>query len=489
MSPEMPGGLEWLVFLPPLLAIVLAAFTRDVLAALLAALLVSETLISGFNPGAGFLAAVERSVSTLSDPGNARVLMFCLGVGALLALVRDGGGVAAFVNALAASAVAGGRRRVMALPALIGVAVFIETNLSLLASGVVARDLFDDKKLSRARLAYIIDSTSSPVSVLILLNGWGAYVLALLAPYELADPAATLVATIPLNVYALATMALVAFTILSDRSFGPMRASDARAVRAPATGPLSGYDAPAAAATQPLSEPGAVMNQAAGPAAPEPSHPAYMIVPLAVMIFGILAFLAWTGKGNLLAGSGSQSVLWSVTLAVLVAAVMLRFGRGWRLNALSHTALKGLSELLPAVTILFFSIALGASLKALGVGGVVAGAVDGALPAALLPAAVFLATGVMSFATGSSWGSYAIMVPIGVPLALALGAPPSLVLAAVLGGGVFGDHCSPISDTTVIASLAAGVDHLEHVRTQLPYALAAGAFAVVAYVALGLVLT
>jgi len=146
----------------------------------------------------------------------------------------------------------------------------------------------------------------------------------------------------------------------------------------------------------------------------------------------------------------------------------------------------GMSELLPLVTILLFSLALGSSLSDLGTGPFVAGLVGEFLPVILIAPMLFVAGALMSFSTGTSWGTFAILIPLGVPLIQALGLPPEFILAAILGGGVFGDHCSPISDTSAVSALASGCDLLEHVRTQLPYALFTGALTFVAYIVAGL---
>jgi len=148
---------------------------------------------------------------------------------------------------------------------------------------------------------------------------------------------------------------------------------------------------------------------------------------------------------------------------------------------------EGMGELLPLVTIVLFSLALGASLKELGTGIFIAGLVGEFLPVYLIVPMLFLAGALISFSTGTSWGTFAILIPIGVPLIQVMGLPPSLVLAAILGGGVFGDHCSPISDTTAVSAIASGCDLLEHVRTQLPYALVAGVITLFMYLGVSLV--
>ena len=212
----------------------------------------------------------------------------------------------------------------------------------------------------------------------------------------------------------------------------------------------------------------------------------YMLIPLSIMIFGTLFFMWWTGEGDFTKGSGSKSVLYATFLACLVGYAMMTLSGKFDHKGTMKLGFRGMSELLPLVTIVLFSITLGASLKELGTGVFVAGIVGEHLAQFLIIPALFLAGAIISFTTGTSWGTFAILIPIGIPLVQTLGLPPELVLAAILGGGIFGDHCSPISDTTAISSLAAGCDLLTHVRTQLPYALAVGGVTLFGYTIMGL---
>ena len=446
---------EILTVLPPVLAIIVAMLTRNVYAALGLALLASETLIAGLNPAMGALGSIDRAAAVFASEGNTRVLLFCLLIGALIAWMRDSGGVEAVVSGLMKRGLVSTPRRAALAPALAGTAIFVETNVSLLSSGVLGQRLFDAHGLSRERLAYIIDSTSAPVSALILLNGWGAYALGLVEPYGFESPIGVVAGTIPWNFYALLTLAGVYLTVFTGRVFGPMKTAATKAVLA--------EDEEAVAPTRSI----------------------YMWLPLLTMIGAALGFMAWTGGGNILAGNGSQSILWAVCLAMLVAGVLLAVGKAFPAGGLQARGFAGIAEMVPVVAILFLSIALGDSLRVLGTGTFMAGVAEAFVSPVIVPAVVFVVAGVTAFMTGTSWGTYGIMIPIAMPLAVALGIPPSLALAAVLGGGVFGDHCSPISDTTIIASLAAGCDHIEHVRTQLPYALVAGGIAVAMYLAAG----
>ncbi len=450
--------------MPPVLAILIAAVTRNVYVALGLGLVASETLILGGNPLMGALMSAERSVEVMTDAGNARVLVFCLLIGALIVFMRESGGVDATVGLLDRKGLTSTPRRAGLAPAIAGTLIFVETNVSLLSSGVLGRRLYDTHGISRERLAYVIDSTSAPVSALILLNGWGAYVLTLIQPYGFERPVGVLAGTVAWNAYSILTLLGVYFTVLANRSFGPMRTADAAA------------------------KPGAMELEAAVDHTP-PGRAVHMWLPLLVMVAGSVGFMIWTGKGNILAGSGSKSILWGVCVAIAVAAVMLRATRVFSGAEIQERFFRGLGEMVPPVTILLLAIAFGASLKTLGTGAFMAGVVSDFIPPALVPAAVFVVSGLTAFMTGTSWGTYGIMVPIAMPVAQALGLPPEVMLAGVIGGGVFGDHCSPISDTTVIASLAAGCDHVRHVATQLPYALAAGAGALLVYLVAGIALT
>lgn len=446
--------MAFLSLLPPVLALALAFLTRNVVLSLLAGLAASEFLILGGNPFLTFPATVDRVVAVLLSPGDAQIILFCLLIGGLIALMRQSGGIAATVRGLIRSGAVSTSRRASLATAGAGIVLFIDTNVSLLTSGIMGRPLFDRLGLSRERLAYIVDSTCAPVSVLILVNGWGAYALGLIDPYIESGAVSVVAGSIPLNFYALITVGMVLLTAWTGRVFGPMQAARSRA-----------DDADSNAA--------------------QPTRMAYMLVPVAILVFGTLGFMLWTGQGSLLAGDGARSVLLAVVLATVALILMLTISGRFRGGELTDVTFSGVGELLPATTVILLALALGDSLRALGTGEFIAGLAT-AFPAAFaFPALIFLAAAGTSFAVGTSWGTYGILIPVAMPLALGAGIPPSLMLAAVLGGSVFGDHASPISDTTLIASLAAGCDHIDHVRTQLPYAVAAAAAATVGYLVAG----
>ncbi|MEO0549296.1 MAG: Na+/H+ antiporter NhaC family protein [Pseudomonadota bacterium] len=456
--------MEWLTVLPPVAALVVAVWTRNVYWSLGLAIWLSETLVAGFNPAMGALGSIDRAVGVFGSEGNTRILLFCLIIGALIVYMQRSGGIAAMVERLHSTGLASTPRRAGLVTALSGVIIFVETNVSLLATGVLGRPLFDRLKVSRARLAYIIDSTCSPICVLVLLNGWGAYLLSLMMANGVESPVPVLFQTIALNFYALLTIAGVFATIMLNRTFGAMATADANW-------------------TSPV---GLAEGIPDSDTSVTPSRAVYMGLPMLILVGGALAFMIWTGEGDITKGSGSQSILWAVVLATAAAFAFLAFSQRAK-GELVSIGFQGMGDLLPAVTVIFMALVLGDSLRALGTGDFIAG-VAATIPApGAIPAILFVVAGVTSFTTGTSWGTYGILVPIAIPLAMGAGIPFPLVMAAVIGGGVFGDHCSPISDTTIIASLAAGCDHIEHVKTQLPYALAAGGAATLLYVIAGLI--
>ncbi|WMS86120.1 Na+/H+ antiporter NhaC family protein [Pleionea litopenaei] len=456
--------MSWWTLLPPVLAIALAIWKREVILALLVAIFSAEWLLADFNIALGLLNTTERIVAVFQSAGNTRILLFSLLIGALLMLIQRSGGVSAFVQWVAHKGLANTPRKVGMLPAIMGILIFIETNLSVLTSGILARNLFDKFNMSRERLAFIIDSTCAPVSVLIVLNAWGAYILGLLSDYPISTNQ-VLLSSIPLNFYAVTTLGLVFYTVLTNRVHGPMKRIEHHRREVP-------------------------LEQL------EPAtHKRYMLLPLGTMIGSIIGFMWYTGAAainsaspwqvslseGILNGSGSKAVLWGTVLGLLCAYLLLKFQGKQRHKTLINWSFEGMGRLLGLVTTVLLALALGSSMKALGTGAFVAQMIGEHLPIWTVTPMIFIAAGVISFTTGTSWGTFGILIPIGIPVAQSMGIPAELILAAILGGGVFGDHCSPISDTTIVSSLAAGCDHLDHVKTQLPYALTAGAVTLAGY--------
>ncbi|MGI9627336.1 MAG: Na+/H+ antiporter NhaC family protein [Longimicrobiales bacterium] len=464
---------SWISILPPVLAIILAITTRQVYLSLAGGIWLGWTILSDWNIGAGLAAGIESAVVVLGSAGDARVIMFTLVIGALIATIERSGGVAGFVHWLEHNEWVTDGRRAQLLAWVIGVVVFIESNITVLVAGSVARPLFDRYRISREKLAYIIDSTSAPICILIPLNAWGAYNLGLLSGVGVEDPLGVFLSSILYNFYAFAAVAIAMIVILFKVDVGPMKKAEARAAEGKVLWPNA----------TPMMDEG--IFEATGEA-PIPPRAMNMVVPIAVMVFTMPLGLWVTGAGDLRAGSGSTSVLWAVLAGLGAAWILLLLQRAFSVDELIKVALKGAGGLVPLALILLLAIALGNVADELGTGAFVARVTDGVLPPVAFLPVIFLVSSAIAFSIGSSWGTFAIMIPIAVPAAAMMELDLAPFLAASLSGGIFGDHCSPISDTTIISSMAAATDHVDHVRTQLPYALTGGAIATVGFALLGL---
>jgi tetracycline resistance efflux pump len=463
---------SWVSLLPPVLAIVLAIWTRQVYLSLAAGVWLGWAILHGWNPLTGLAVAIEETVRVLASPGNANVILFTLVIGALIATIEKSGGVRGFIRFVEGRKWVDNGRRSQLMAWVIGLVIFIESNITVLVAGAVSRPLFDRYRVSREKLAYIIDSTSASICILIPLNAWGAYNLGILGGLGVEDPLGVLIGSIPLNFYALGAALLALATAIWGIELGPMRKAEER-TRAGAT-------------EWPESQP--MIDESILSPKPNdriPPRAINMVLPIVTMVVMMPVGLWITGEGDLRAGSGATSVLWAVMTALAVCWILLISQRASTVDELTRVGLKGAGGLVPLALILLLALALGDVANALGTGPYVAQVTAGVLPPVVFLPLVFLVSAGIAFSTGTSWGTFAIMLPIVVPAAMTLGLPLAPFVAAALSGGIFGDHSSPISDTTIISSMAAATDHIDHVRTQLPYALIAAGAATLGFAVVG----
>jgi Na+/H+ antiporter NhaC len=411
-------------------------------------------------------------INVFGDAGDTRVLLFTLNIGALIATIEQLGGVRGFIALLQNRGWVTGAKRAQWLAFFTGVVVFIESNITLLIAGSISRPLFDRFAVSREKLAYIIDATSAPICVLIPLNAWGAVIVSLLASSGIDDPINVFIGSIAYNFYAITAVLVCAFVIARGLDIGPMRKAQLRTLGGELLWPSA----------TPMVDPAVMADQMAHQDSDAAST---MLVPIVTLIITMPVALYVTGDGDISAGSGSTSVLWAVLLALTTVWVLGLVRRQTRIEELMQLFFKGAGGLLPVAMILLFSLALGDIANALGTGIYVAQLAQSAVPMAALLPLLFVLSAFIAFSIGSSWGTFAIMIPLAMQIVLALDVNASIFLAAVLSGAVFGDHASPISDTTVVASMAAATDHIDHVRTQLPYALLSAGIATLAFFAVG----
>ncbi|RUO26420.1 sodium:proton antiporter [Aliidiomarina minuta] len=447
---------SWLSLLPSLLAIAFAIATRRVILALLGGVLLANGLYHSPDILGAALGSVISLSTTLVDTTNLQIWAFTLAIGALFGVLERGGSFAHFVRALEKRQLADSPRKARMFTWLLGVVVFIESNVSIMTSGTTSRPLYDRLGVSREKLAYIIDSTCAPICILIPLNAWGAFNLGLISAQDIANPLLTFAQSLLFNFYAILALLLALWVAWSGWSFGPMRKADARAV------------------PQSLPEQQQAVSYNSGAARGVGLSLLSMIVMVPVMLW-------LTGGGSIVQGSGTTSVLTAVLLALTIATLSSRLTLSTSWSVLALAALNGARRILPLAVILWLAMALGDMTRMLGTADYITSLLDGSMPLWLLLPLIFILSAITAFAIGSSWGTFAIMLPLAIPLALSLGLPPAPFIAAAISGGIFGDHSSPISDTTIIASLAAGTEHIDHVRTQLPYALLAAFLTVILY--------
>ncbi len=445
--------------IPPVVAIVVAVWRKNAILALTVGVVLTWFMHNGLDPIAGVQDTVIGLKEVVLSDGNRRIIIFSLLIGALLVLMKQSGGVNRFIERLAQKNLVTNRRQASLLPSVIGTSIFTDTNLSMFTAGIASQSLFDKYGLSRARLAFLLDSTCSPVSILLLVNGWGAYILGLLDGYQLSDTVGVLIDTIFFNFYPTLILIFVYYTAFSTKVYGPMRDSKAN----PYTETLEANDT------------GEVPSNAQGRAR-------YLVLPMVLICLLTIGLLFYSGEGDIRRGSGSWSVMWAVVTSYICLVLMLLKDKVFSVAAIAKHSVTGVKNLMPVVIILVLSFAFGDAVKAYGTGTYVSELLGQSFPLMFIAPMLFFTAGIMAFATGTSWGTFAVLIPIALPLSFSTGLPPAFLVAAVLGGGIFGDHSSPISDSTIVASMASGCDHIEHVKTQLPYNLVAAAIAIVCYV-------
>ena len=478
--------LGWLSLLPPLLAIGLALWTRQVFLSLAMGLWIGFVILAGWNPIAGTFDFIDGLVRVFENAGNVRIIALTLVIGALIALIQRSGGVAGFVGRLigrlermSETANSRGQRKMVELLALgTALLLFVESNISILTVGTVYRPVFDKLGIPREKLAYITDSGSAPSCILLPMNAWGAYLIGLIAAQGLVNPFEQLVSATLFNFYPMIVILMLVGVILTGRDVGEMKRAE---VRARETGQLTRPDAQIMMGDETSSIP-------AKDGAPLRAR--NMLIPIVAMVILMPFFLVMTGQGDsVLArmqdGSGSKAVIYASSFAVLIAMVIYKAQGIMGIRESVEQSLKGMSGMVSLAILMVLALALGALCKDLGTGQFVADTASGLISPALVPALIFLIACFVAFSTGTSWGTFAVMLPIAVPLATGMDTNVSLAIAAAIGGGVFGDHCSPTSDTSIITSLATANDHIDHIRTQLPYALIAGGITTLLYLFLG----
>jgi Na+/H+ antiporter NhaC len=502
------GGTTWdhdmrainglLSILPPVIAIVFALAFRQVIIALVAGIWLGSFILWDYRPVASLLHVIDYYVvGTLSTPGegadHVSILIFTLLLGGMVGITSRMGGMQGIVDKV--SRLATTPKRGQLTTWLLGILIFFDDYTNTLIVGNSMRPLTDRLRISREKLSYIVDSTAAPVTVLAVITSWIGFQISLIAQSFNAlgvdrNPLGTFVSTIPYNFYPVLAVLFVLMVILTGRDFSLMYKAEKRART---TGALSSDTA------VPMSDMDAESIATAPGASPRFLNG---VLPIATVIVVTVIGLLVTGRASLAeegvtgaglfemikASNSFQALLWASFSGCLVAMAL---ALGQRLLDLTHTVIalvNGIKSMVPAMIILVLAWCIGKVCAEIRTADYLVHHLSGIISPGFLPLLVFLLAVGISFSTGTSWGTMSILTPIVIPLVYgtfsgAEGTGLDRILyssiAAILAGAVFGDHCSPISDTTIMSSMASGADHVDHVRTQLPYALTVGTASVV----------
>lgn len=500
--------------LPPLIAIILAFITKNVVLSLFIGVFSGTFLLelTGHNVfyalSHGFLDIVNQVLGSLADPWNAGIILQCMTIGGLIALITKMGGAKAVAEALAKKAKSPTSTQIITW--LLGLFVFFDDYANSLIVGPIMRPISDKMKISREKLSFVIDATAAPIAGIAVISTWVGYELSLIKDgYESIGQSVSaynvFVETIPYRFYNILILIFIVFTALFLREFGPMLKAERRART---TGKLLRDGA------KPMSsDEGEDLEPKEGTVLKVRNA----VIPILVLMVGAFLGFYYNGYNAIMGGedkalisllqdspvsfaairetfgaSDASIVLFQAALfASIVAIVMAVTQKILTLGEAIDTWVNGMKSLIITGVILLLAWSLSGVIKELGTAKFLVSILSGNLPPFILPSIIFILASIISFATGTSYGTMGILMPLTIPLAYALN-PTSHTymvgaISAVLTGAIFGDHCSPISDTTILSSMGSSCDHIDHVKTQLYYALVVAAVAVLGgYIPVGL---
>lgn len=496
----------WFSLVPPVVSIILAFISKDVIISLFLGIfaggfvlhLADGSIFYAFVQS--FLSIIDYTLNSLADPWNAGIILQVLTIGGLIALMTKMGGAKAVANAL--SKKAKGPISTQVITWILGILLFFDDYANSLIVGPVMRPVTDEKKVSREKLSFIVDATAAPIAGIALISTWVGYEVGLIKDgYEAigqeVNAYSIFVETIPYRFYNILMLLFVLCTAVMLKEFGPMLTAERRARK---------YDENNLEELNPSASNSSEIDEM------EPAEGVHLsiwnaIVPIGTLIIVAIVGFYLNGYNGILAGenttlinllkespysftaiqeafgaSDASIVLFQAALlASLVAMAMGVYQKTFTWGKAVETWINGMKSLIITGAILLLAWSLSEIITDLGTAQFLVSLLSDSMPAFLLPSVIFVLGSIISFATGTSYGTMGILMPLAIPLAAALSPDPGFIVmsaGAVLTGAIFGDHCSPISDTTILSSMGAGVNHMEHVKTQLPYALVVGVITV-----------
>ena len=461
---------------PVIITLVLSVWSRNVVLGLFVGVFSGVLLLNGPNLFTGMSIMLEQYlVAQASNSANMGILLLMIFVAGLVGLMEKSGGAAAFASMMTQFIT--NKVKAQSATWMSGCLLFFTDSGTPLIVGPLFRPIIDGLKISRAKLAWIIDSTASPVAVLIPFIGWGLYSQGLISQEykDLGiDESAFLayIKAVPFQFYSVLAVIMVPVVIMAKADFGPMRKAEEDCAKGIVMESAETLEAEVVTTTS-----------------LQKAKPIMVWLPLGCMLVIMFSLLVPQGFPMDMANMPSNAFRASLSTGYICAAIILiMLMRYYGVRSLSggfSLYLESMSKVVTVLIILVLAWSLGAVGKDLGAPAYISALIDGRLPAYLIPAAVFVVGGVISFSTGSSWGTYAILIPLTIPIAHQFDAPMYVAIGAVLSGGLFGDHCSPISDTTILSATGAGCTQIDHVKTQFPYAIFNGSCSLIAYIVAG----
>ena len=482
--------------IPPIVAILLAFITKNVVISLFIGVLSGGFILNltGFNVfGAltqAFLDFINRALNSLADPWNAGIVMQVLVIGGVINLVAKMGGAKAIAEALAKKAKTA--KSAQLITWFLGICVFFDDYANSLIVGPIMRPVADKMKISRERLAFIIDATAAPIAGLAIISTWIGLEVSLISEgFQSIGVEASgfgvFLQTIPYRFYNILILAFIVITIITLREFGPMRKAE---ISARKLKDLTNEEVAVTSSHMDELEPKEGVKLSIWNA----------IVPIGALIISAIVAFYYSGYSTIMAGDdtaiqaivtnsplsfkailevfaasdASIALLQSALFSTVVAIVMAVWKKIFTISEAIEVWIDGMKGLIITGVILILAWSLGSVIKELGAAEYLVEALNGAIPAFLLPSLIFILGAIISFSTGSAYGTMSILMPLAIPLAYKINPEMSFVIvstSAVLTGAIFGDHCSPISDTTILSSMGAGCSHIDHVKTQMWYAL------------------
>ncbi|WP_312650109.1 Na+/H+ antiporter NhaC family protein [Aminipila sp.] len=465
-----------LSIVPIILTIGLAIKTRNVIVSLMAGVFSGVLIVVGGNPIAATKSMIgDYFMAQMMDSYNAGIILLLVFIGGFVTLIEKSGGAEAFARSVANFVDTRCKTQIAAW--LGGILVFFSELGTPLIVGPIFTPIFRKMRISKEKLAWIIDTTASPVCVLIPFIGWGVYSMGLIQTEldalnitNITDWTAFIKA-IPFQIYPILCLIMVPLVAFSKKEFGAMAKAEHNA-RKGIFSNLEGEDK--------IESKSMIIDNKVSPLV--------AIIPLIVLFVTLFAILIPQGfPVKQVPGSDFRIAL--ITGYLFASIVMIGMMVYYKVKSLKEavsTYLKGYGKLFECIIMLILAWSLSSVGKTLGTSEFIVELANGNIPAWSVPAIIFIIGAIMSFATGTSWGTFAIVMPIAIPMAVALGAPLYVTIAAVLSGGLFGDHCSPVSDTTILAATGSSCGLMEHMWTQLPYALICAGVSFVGFIAAGI---